>query len=321
MAAYPGPFPHGLMFHRCHRRGEAPGGQGSVSDAAFLAMLQAIGPQRILSPQAWMTRASAGLLQPADLCITFDDGLKSQIRAALPVLDRLGLKAFWFVYSAALQGQYDRNEIANYLAVRHFTSFAAYADQFLALAAVPPQVFESDTWHRYAQDLKARFPFYSMPDLRYRYARNHWFSRSDFEALVDQLLQSLGLSLDEVASQLWMTPADVRSLHAAGHTIGMHSYSHPFSLAALAPEDQRAEYQTNFNDLTQITGEAPRSMSHPLNSHSHTTLEILAALQIECGFCSNMQPPEGCTTVNPSLLQFAREDSTALMALATGCGP
>lgn len=318
MAAYPGPFPHGLMFHRFHRQGEAAAGQGSVSDTVFEAMLRAIGPQRLLAPQEWMGRAQAGLLQPSDLCITLDDGLKSQMETALPVLDRLGLKAFWFVYSAALHGHYDRNEIANYLAMRHFMSFAAYADQFMTLAAVPKQAFESDAWYGYSQDLETRFPFYSAQDIRYRYVRNHWLSQHDFEGIVDDLLQSRGLNLQEVASQLWMTPNDVKSLHAAGHTIGMHSYSHPFALADLRLADQRAEYRRNFDDLTHLTGEEPRSMSHPLNSHSQETLAILAELRIECGFCSNMQPPQGCAFVNPSQLQFAREDSAALLALVPG---
>lgn len=316
MAVYPGSFAHGLMFHRLHRQGEPAAGQGSVSDVAFEAMLRSIGTERILAPQEWMFRVNAGLLQPADLCITFDDGLKNQLDVALPVLERLGLKAFWFIYSAALHGKYDRNEIANLLATRHFPSFESYALQFEALAGTAPEAFESADWHSYAQGMRARFPFYSASDLRYRYLRNHLLSLAEFEAAVDSLLKLLGLDLHEVAGQLWMTTDQVSTLHASGHVIGMHSYSHPFSLSALSAEDQRAEYQANFDDLTRITGQPPRSMSHPLNSYSPATLNILADLGIECGFCSNMQPPHGQVKVNPGPLEFAREDSTALLALA-----
>lgn len=313
MSADRGTFPHGLMFHRFHRSGEVAGGQGSVSDIAFETFLRSIEPKRVLAPQEWMTRAKAGQLQRTDLCITFDDGLKSQVAVALPILARLNFRAFWFVYSAALHGKYDRNEIANYLATRHFISFAAFADHFLVTAGVPEQVFESDNWHNYAQDLNNRFPFYSPQDIRYRYVRNRVLSRDKFNELIDYLLKSLKLDLDEIAGHLWLKSTDVQSLHAAGHTIGMHSYSHPFALAELNPEEQRVEYRTNFDDLVRITGEAPRSMSHPLNSHSPVTLDVLTELQIECGFCSNMQPPEGCISVNPSRLQFAREDSAALL--------
>lgn len=320
MATYPASFAHGLMFHRFHRQGEPAAGQGSISDAAFEAMLRAIGSERILAPQEWMSRANAGLLQPADLCITFDDGLKNQVEVALPVLERLGLKAFWFIYSAALRGSYDRNEIANLLATRYFASFNAYVQQFEALTTVSPKAFESADWHYYAQGLKARFPFYSASDVRYRYMRNHLLSLTEFETAVDRLLALLGLDLHAVAGQLWMTADQVGALHTSGHVIGMHSYSHPFSLSALSARDQRAEYQANFDDLTQITGQPPRSMSHPLNSYSPATLEILANLGIECGFCSNMQPPGGHASVNPSPLEFAREDSTTLLALTASSG-
>lgn len=315
MAQYQAAFAHGLMFHRLHRQGETPDGQGSISDSAFEAMLLSIGSKRILTPEEWMYRAKEGSLSKSDLCLTFDDGLKTQFDIALPVLERLSLKAFWFIYSAPLHGHLDRNEIANLLATRYFSSFDEYAKSFEAVISVPSRAFETSQWQRYEEQVSKRFPFYSSTDVRYRYIRNHLLSRSEFDAAVDQMLQSVGLDLTEAASRLWMTVDNIRALHSSGHSIGMHSYSHPFALSALDIDHQRTEYQNNFDDLSRITRQSPRSMSHPLNSYSPATLEILTSMGIECGFCSNMQPPGNCATVNPSPLEFAREDSAALLKM------
>lgn len=304
------------MFHRFHREGARPFGQGSITDTEFEAILKYVGPERILRPQEWLVGVRTGTLRSTDVCITFDDGLKSQFDVALPVLNRLGLKSFWFVFSSVLHGGVDRNEIASYLATFIFPSFEEFAEKFEEHAALDGDKLHSRDFFEFARSAKERFPFYSNADIRFRYLRNFLLSRERFEAIVDAMIGEAGLTVAEIASRLWMTGENILLLHRDGHAIGLHSLSHPFVLARLPFSAQEAEYKANHRHLSAITGNSPESMSHPLNSYSIETLRILQQLNIACGFCSNTDVPEGGRSVNPSKLEFARVDSTELLSLA-----
>lgn len=303
------------MFHRFHREGSRPLGQGSITDVEFEAILRYVVPERILSPQEWLARVKTGTLQSTDICITFDDGLRSQFEVALPVLNRLGLKSFWFVFSSVLNGRLDRNEIASYLASFIFSSFEEFAERFEQHASLAGDKLSSKEFIEFSASLKERFHFYSDVDLRFRYLRNFLLSRNEFEAIIDRMIGEVGLTVAEIASRLWMTGEDVLSLHQGGHAIGLHSLSHPFMLASLPLSEQETEYKTNHQHLSAITGRPPESMSHPLNSYSKETLGILQKLNIACGFCSNMSVPEGRKFVHSSSLEFARVDSAELLKM------
>ena len=92
-----------------------------------------------------------------------------------------------------------------------------------------------------------------------------------------------------------------------GHIIGIHSHSHPTTLADLSFEEQQTEYQKNFEILTDILKEKPFTMAHPCNSYSDDTLKILENMGIKIGFCSNM------TKTDYTVLEFPREDSACLI--------
>ena len=315
MGTYPYDRPHGLMFHRFHREGDRPVGICSVSDVKFEAILRYVGTERIISPREWLARVKSGRLQSTDICITFDDGLRSQFEVALPVLNRLGLKSFWFVFSKVLSGGADRNEIASYLASFIFPSTKEFAERFEQHATLAADELTSPTFIAFSKILKKRFDFYSDVDIRFRYIRNFLLSREKFDAIVDRMIGEAGLTVTEIASRLWFNEQDLLTLHRNGHTIGLHSFSHPFILASLPLSEQKAEYKTNHRHLSAITGSPLESMSHPLNSYSKETLGILKNLNIACGFCSNMDVPKGSEVVNPSNLEFARVDSAELLKL------
>jgi peptidoglycan/xylan/chitin deacetylase (PgdA/CDA1 family) len=310
--AYVSPAAHGLMFHRFHGFGERPSGQGSLSERELEAIVAFVGAPNILTPAEWMARLARGELQASDLCLSFDDGLMSQYQVALPVLEKHGLKAFWFIYSAVFEGRLDRNEITNYFAVRHFDSFGAYVAEFLGRCrADVRRGLRSPAYRRFAEDLRAKAPFYSEDDLAYRFVRNALLTREEFEAAVDAMIEAKGLSVADLGRRLWLRDQELRELHRAGHEIGLHSYDHPFALARLPTAAQREQYERNRDHIRRVTGAEVRSMSHPLNSYDEGTLALLGGLGIECGFRANMAPPPG-KPLNPGPLELAREDGTNL---------
>jgi peptidoglycan/xylan/chitin deacetylase (PgdA/CDA1 family) len=310
---------HGLLFHRLHDAGSRPDGQGSLTGHDLRRVLDAVGVEHILSPKEWTRRVREGSLRAEDRCLTFDDGLASQHRVALPVLDAVGLKAFWFVHSSVFEGRPDRNEIAQVLAARHLCSFAEFIEEFLRRCPPPVRAALDDpAFPTFAAALQATAGFYSERDLAYRYLRNCVLDAAGFARIVEEMLLSRGLSAEGLAAGLWMDNRDLAALASDGHWIGLHSYDHPFELARLAPAEQRSQYERNAAHITRVTGCRPRSMSHPLNSYDESTLRILADLGVECGFRDDMLAPRG-GALNRGPLELARLDAAHLVrTLASG---
>jgi hypothetical protein len=112
-----------------------------------------------------------------------------------------------------------------------------------------------------------------------------------------------GLSLEALSEDLWLSEADLRSLHAAGHIVGLHSFDHPSTMADLEIAEQRQQYERNRRHLELIC-------DTPV--YSAATLDLLQELGVLVGFRSNMQPPDGIR-INPTPLEFAREDATNIL--------
>ncbi len=317
MSGYRRDFAHGLMFHRFGAADDALRPQGALTPGEFDRILQFVGIENILSPAEWMSRAAAGALEPRHVCVTFDDGLRSQFDHALPILDRYRLKAFWFVYSCVAQGQPVKSEIYSHVASR-FGGFAEFSGQVLRRA---PREWlaqlESPAYAAYAAHTRSAAPFYSESDLQYRFLRNRPETRAAFEALVDQLLEERGFRLDTVASELWLADAQLKYLAQHAHAVGLHSYDHPYAIAQLPVQEQRAQYEKNRAHITVATGQPPCSMSHPLNSYNDQTLAILQDLGISCGFRANMQASSA--GINPTPLEFARQDAADLRRMVAEC--
>ncbi|MGE5503020.1 MAG: polysaccharide deacetylase family protein [Actinomycetota bacterium] len=296
------------MLHHFHGAGHAKG-QGAISADEFAAMLDHVGVGRILPAKEWMERALAGRLGDDDLCITFDDALACQYEVAVPVLRRLGLTAFWFVYSSVFEGNIELLEI-----YRHFrtTAFGSvedfYAEFFAAVEAAHATEYDELRRRVDFSTHLAEFPFYTYEDRVFRYLRDEMLGPARYHAVMAAMMRARDFDPASAAGQLWMTDDHLLGLDGAGHVIGLHSYSHPTQLRALPPEDQRDEYRRNARHLERVLGRAPRCMSHPCNSYGAETLGILRDMGIALGFRANMAPVSG-----RSELEHPREDHANLM--------
>jgi peptidoglycan/xylan/chitin deacetylase (PgdA/CDA1 family) len=305
--------PHGLMFHRFHQSGARSLGQGSITETEFEKILRFVGIDRIKTPCEWLIKVKDGCLENQDLCITFDDGLQSQIDVALPILNRYNIKAFWFVYTSVFEGSVDRNEIYNCFATSEFKNFDLFVANFLPRLSLPNDAFSCGLYYDYHSSTKAKHGFYTENDLKFRFVRNHLLSRDIFEREMDKMITEKGKDVFEMADKIWMKNEGLRRLHSEGHTIGLHSYSHPFVMADLSGDEQKLEYSKNIQHITSVIKSPVASMSHPLNSYGPETLDILNSLGVTCGFRSDIEfdslRENGCL-LN---LQLPREDSAKLV--------
>lgn len=303
----------GIMFHHFHGA-EHPVGQGSIDAEQFADLIEFVGRKRILDAAEWQERAVAGSLQRGDLCISFDDGLACQTEVALPVLEAYGIRAFWFIYTSPLDGVVQRLEVYRYFRDVNFESI----DDFYA--AFDIQLRNSVFWIEVQAALAdfsprhylAEFPFYSDGDRYFRFLRDRVLGPVRYFELMDTMLAETGYDPIELSRRLFINADTIRRLHATGHSIGLHSHTHPTCLESLDPDEQFDEYHINRTRLEEITGQMVRSMSHPCNSYNATTIAVLEKMGMEIGFRSNMQPLD-----RPGRFEYPREDHANLIVEMT----
>lgn len=114
-------------------------------------------------------------------------------------------------------------------------------------------------------------------------------------------------------SKLFFSDKDLRNLNKLGHTIGLHSHSHPTLMEKLDYSDQEKEYKKCFSIISKIlgkSGDTIKHMSHPCGSYNEDTLQILKKLGIELGFKQIMtiEKEKGMSKINNSFLEIARQD-------------
>lgn len=299
--------PHGLMFHYFHDGLKHKPSQGSVSKEQFENMLKKVGMENILPAKGWASKAEKGTLKKNDICITFDDGLSCQYDVALPILQKYNLTAFWFVNSSTLIGEIGNLEAYRKFRNEYFPSMNAFYDNFFSTAL--ESTYKDDVnkgLSEYPKEYLSEFTFYTEGDRKFRYLRDKVLGPEGYDEIMNELMRSKGVKIEELAKGLWLEKNHLRSLKDEGHIIGIHSHSHPTSIAELSFQEQQKEYKTNFEILSEILGEKPVTMAHPCNSYSDETLKILKNMGIKIGFCSNM------TKTEYSILELPREDSACL---------
>jgi len=286
--------PHSAMFHHFHSDKHIKG-QGSISSEQFRAILIYLKENyNLIDAHKWYWRSKTWGLGENDVCISFDDNLLCQYDVALPVLDQLGIKAFWFIYTSPLEGIRERLELYRYFRFKYFDTVEDFYEAFFERFSVVPKVEDG-----YLKD----FPFYTEADRQFRYTRDVVLGQERYYKIMDAMIEGF----DIPAELLWNTKENIKRLHERGHIIGLHSHTHPTTMARLSRKQQYDEYSKNIEAVECITGVKPFAMSHPCNSYNDTTLEVLRELGINFGFRANMDDGFNST------LEFPRIDHALLL--------
>ena len=137
-------------------------------------------------------------------------------------------------------------------------------------------------------------------------------SCEDYNYIVEKIIDSHGLTFNDLRSNLWLTESDLQSLNDQGHILGLHSYDHPTNLKKFNELFQKNQYYDNLRFVEKFS-QNPVSMSHPCNSYNETTLKILSNMGIKIGFRSNMGSKDFIKKYKN--LQLPREDAANILRL------
>lgn len=303
---------HGIMFHHFHSSVH-PRRPGSISSSELERLLVNLGSHHnILQPSDFLERLAGKKLGPEDVVLTFDDSLKSQFDVAMPVLEAFDYEAIFFVYSAA-SGELPPPPLELFAAFRasEFEGFEDFYEEFLQVCSksIPDILRRLRTDFRH--DYLNNYAFYSLKEKHFRFIRDELLGEENYSKLMfQQMAQHERFDPTSVGENLFMSEENLRSLLEKNHQLGLHSHSHPTSMATLAEEIQRDEYQKNYEYLNEKFSISPSWVAHPCGSYSKVTLEILFELGVQAGFRDSM-------TAGPfnTKLEIPREDHANLSSL------
>ena len=296
---------HSVMFHHFHDDFHLPA-QGSLSASDFDLMISWLSDRYdILDAQEYMDRFLSRTLTNSDICLSFDDALKSQYDVALPVLIKHNISAFFFVHSSAFFNNPDFLEIFRYFRTSYFDSVDEFYNCFFEILIQDDKNGYLIQQNKYSSlDYLSAFPFYSENDKWFRYLRDQYLGNEKYTNVMLEIISDKGLDINEAKKNLWMREDELLKIHENGHVVGLHSYSHPTQMSKLTADQQLKEYQQNFTHLSKVlkTSEIT-SMSHPCGNYNMDTLSLLKGMGIQIGFRSDMSVKE-----IKSPLEIPRED-------------
>ncbi len=307
---------HGIMFHHFHDKTIHKTSQGSISKDDFYKIIKYIGRENIINSDEFIYRINENSLKDNHLCLTFDDSLRCQYDVALPVLEELKIKSFFFIYSSIFEKQPDLLEVYRYFRINYFGDINEFYFSFFKKVPYNLKEFflkNKDKINMYEK----KFPYYSINDIKFRLIRDYLISQYEYKTIMREMFDEKNCKQNSFDQILFLNSKHVNTLSKLGHQIGLHSHSHPTRLEKLSYEDQYRDYKKNLDTLQAIMpkDKSINSMSHPCGSYNNDTLNILKKLNIELGFKQTLEiePERGMKKINNSSLEIARQDHSIIL--------
>ena len=311
-------FFHGIMFHHFHDNKEHKKSQGSISKKNFLKILNYIGRKNILDADVFLERLKNKTLRKNNVCLTFDDGLKSQFDIIFPILKKIKIKAFFFIYSSIFDNKPDPLEIFRYFRMNCFKNVNHFYRFFFDYCVNKKNIKISEIYKfekKKIIEIKKIFPFYSLDDIFFRIVRDKYLKKKKYQKIMFNLMKLKNFNYRKIIKKLYISELELQKLNKNNHLIGLHSHSHPTKFENLPYNSQMKEYKKNkkilFNKIKKSKNII--SMSHPCGSYNLNTKKILKKMDIEIGFRSNLKFGPNLKKINNSNYEIAREDHANIL--------
>ncbi len=300
------------MFHHFHDDGIHTKSQGSIDKDDFYKIINFIGKNNILDAEIFFEKFKNKKLKETEVCITFDDALKCQIDIALPVLEELKIKSFFFVYTSVFEEKSDNLEIFRNFRVNYSKDINEFYNSFYKVLDEDLKKFFNKNNNK-IRSTKDKFPFYSIEDIKFRLVRDNFLNKTKYEEIMFSMIKEKNLNYKKIYKKLFFQKDDLKKLDNLGHLVGLHSHNHPTLLEKLNYDEQKNEYkkcQSLISNILDKPKNEIKYMSHPCGSYNNDTLEVLKELGIELGFKQIMtiESEKGMKKINNSFLEIARQD-------------
>jgi peptidoglycan/xylan/chitin deacetylase (PgdA/CDA1 family) len=231
-----------------------------------------------------IVRLKAGTLPARAACITFDDGYADNLTHALPILQKHGLHATFFIATAYLNGGRMFNDTIIEAIRNSHDSFLDFDELGLGCHDVSTAQAKCQAINKILHKVK-----YLPVKLR--------------EEKVAQLAHLAGNA--QLVGDMMMTTAQLKAMHAAGMGIGAHTSRHPI-LVNLSDKEVCDEILTGQKFLEDTLGETVTLFAYPNGKPGIDYLSGQAAIVRELGFDAAVSTQTGYATNGCDLFQLPR---------------
>lgn len=284
-----------LIYHRVVARPDPL--LPDVLDArTFEQLMQALRSSfNVLPLGEAVQRLQQGTLPARPACITFDDGYADNASVALPILQKLGLHATFFVSPGYLNGGRMWNDTV-YETVRHLPA----GEIHLARFNQPSLHIDSAASRRLLAETVIKAVKHLPPQQR------------------QHEVNAFSATAKNLPADLMMTDAQVCALHQAGMTVGAHTMSHPI-LAKTDNTVAEQEISESKNHLENLLQNDVNLFAYPNGKPVQDYLPQHVRMVRACGFKAAVSTAWGVSTKNTDPFQLPRFtpwDHTSLRFLA-----
>lgn len=231
-----------------------------------------------------VTRLKTGTLPARAACITFDDGYADNVTQALPILQKHGLHATFFIATSYLNGGRMFNDTV-IEAVRHCRKDEIDLGM---LGLGRHKVGTPQDKHSAIDNI--------LPRLKYLPVDQREANVAELARMVSDI---------SPPDDLMMSTAQLRALHAAGMGIGGHTARHPI-LAGLDKAAARDEILAGKEFLEGTLGEKITLFAYPNGKPGTDYLPQQADIVRELGFDAAVSTQWGAASQTADLFQLPR---------------
>ncbi len=310
-------FFHGIMFHHFHDEKIHLKSQGSISKDDLQKLIKFIGRKNILDANIFYKNLKNKKLKSNQVCFTFDDGIKSQIDIALPVLEEFKIKSFFFIYTSFFDGNFDNLEIFRFFRAIYYQNINSFYKEFNKYVNHDLDKFFK-LQNQEIEYKKKHQPFYSIEDIKFRLIRDKLLAKKDYEEIMLNMMKDKEFNPKDVYANLFFSKDDIKKLDSLGHEVGLHSHEHHTLIEELSYDEQKNQYEKCKSIISKILDKplnSIKTMSHPCGSYNEETLRILKDLGVDLGFKNIMKIEKGMKTINNSNLEIARINHALVMKM------
>ena len=237
-------YPHGITFHHFHDDLKHKSSQGSIDANTFKKIINYIGRSNIIDCHNFYEKILGNRIEQRNVCLTFDDGCKSQIDIALNVLNDFKIKAFFFIPSSIFSNNPDFLEIYRYFRNNYFKDIDEFYQKFFLEISGNYEKFISLNEKRIKKTL-SNFKFFSINDVKFRLIRDSFLSDKEYKQIMIRLFKEKKFNPLMHHSKLFMNQKDLKKVFSEGHLVGLHSDSHPTKIEKLSKQKQFKEFSLN----------------------------------------------------------------------------
>lgn len=224
-----------------------------------------------------------GTLPSRAAAITFDDGYEDNYSNALPLLQKHGLAATFFIATGFLDGGRMWNDTV-------IEAIRANEQAEVNLSSIGLGCYPTDTILNKRHSIEQIL------------GRIKYFPHSERLTISIQIAELLAVQL---ANDLMMTSESVRKLREAGMQIGGHTVSHPI-LAATSASIARDEISNGKRHLEEILGEHISLFAYPNGKPGTDYLPEHTAMVDEAGFEAAVSTAWGVANYHTDIFQIPR---------------